>query len=575
MQISLAGLTKSNQLPSRPALPFLTDQEFVFEVSAGRTAIVTADCPCLLANLYYIMLGELLVDRGQVSIGGQRIQPSASTADDTSTVPLRPQDRGIGVVDQRSSLWWSQSLLQNVAGVLPDDEEAAAKARLMLDRCGIVQALEGAGLPLTWREQAKHEGDPEERARYLASADDVLNAFPSMLPDFVSHKRVELARELVQGPRLLTVLDSCDCAGQPNASSLYPLYQELAGETAGLLLFTRTDPQHWGFAEHVYRFTRGEEGICFESSTPEQYQVLDDKAPVAEDDVAFRLTGLSKKFGPVTVIEDITFEVERSRVTVIMGGSGCGKSTLLRMVAGIHQPTTGQVEFNYREDGQPRWLQKIVDPKTQPSREMRKAFGVLFQDGALFNSMTVAENVAAPILEHTQLHSNVIDLMVQIKLDLVAMWGNDPETPEHAHKLPAELSGGQRKRIGLARALALDPQVILYDEPSAGLDPIVSRQIDELIIQLGEVLGVTSIVITHELDSAFEIADKMVVLRKGNEKENEYWGPARMVAQGNREEITSCIHPHVIEFLEMMSYHRDMPLARYHKNWYSGICEAS
>ena len=90
-----------------------------------------------------------------------------------------------------------------------------------------------------------------------------------------------------------------------------------------------------------------------------------------------------------------------------------------------------------------------------------------------------------------------------------------------------------------------------------------------------EVLGVTSIVITHELDSAFEIADKMVVLRKGNEKENEYWGPARMVAQGNREEITSCIHPHVIEFLEVMSYHRDMPLARYHKNWYSGICEAS
>jgi phospholipid/cholesterol/gamma-HCH transport system ATP-binding protein len=181
--------------------------------------------------------------------------------------------------------------------------------------------------------------------------------------------------------------------------------------------------------------------------------------------------------------------------------------------------------------------------------------------------MTVEENIAAPIREHTPLHQNVVKGMVEIKLRQVQMWGNDADQPEHAAKLPRELSGGQRKRAALARALALDPQVIFYDEPSAGLDPIVSRQIDDLMCSLGEVLGVTSLVVTHELESAFTIADRMIVLRKGDEQANEYWKPARMVAQGGPEAIMGCVQPHVIDFLHDWSYHHDSALER-HGNWY-------
>lgn len=140
--------------------------------------------------------------------------------------------------------------------------------------------------------------------------------------------------------------------------------------------------------------------------------------------------------------------------------------------------------------------------------EVRSNFGILFQSGALFQSMTLAENVALPLEEHTDLDRNIIDIQVKIKLELVGL-------REHADKLPAQISGGMKKRAGLARALALDPKILFYDEPSAGLDPVTSAEIDQLIIDLTKKLGVTSVVVTHEMDSAFTIADRMVMLDKG------------------------------------------------------------
>jgi phospholipid/cholesterol/gamma-HCH transport system ATP-binding protein len=139
---------------------------------------------------------------------------------------------------------------------------------------------------------------------------------------------------------------------------------------------------------------------------------------------------------------------------------------------------------------------------------VRKRFGILFQSGALFNSMTVGENVALPLQEHTDLDASIINIQVKIKLELVGL-------REHAHKYPAQISGGMKKRAGLARALALDPEILFYDEPSAGLDPVTSAQIDQLILSLTKKLGVTSVVVTHEMDSAFTIADRMAMLDKG------------------------------------------------------------
>jgi len=150
----------------------------------------------------------------------------------------------------------------------------------------------------------------------------------------------------------------------------------------------------------------------------------------------------------------------------------------------------------------------ITDLRDSALDDVRKKFGILFQSGALFNSMTLRENVALPLEEHTDLPRNVIDIMVKIKLEMVGL-------REHAEKFPSQISGGMKKRAGLARALSLDPQILFYDEPSAGLDPVTSAEIDQLIINLSRQLGVTSVVVTHEMDSAFAIADRMAMLDKG------------------------------------------------------------
>lgn len=208
---------------------------------------------------------------------------------------------------------------------------------------------------------------------------------------------------------------------------------------------------------------------------------------------------LVKRFGSQTVLDGVSFDVYAGETLVIMGGSGSGKSTMLRCMIGSLKPEEGSVHL---------FGKNICDMEENELNETRKRFGILFQSGALFNSMTVGENVALPIQEHTDLDANIIEIIVKTKLEMVSL-------REHAHKYPAQISGGMKKRAGLARALALDPQILFYDEPSAGLDPVTSSQIDELMVDLTRKLGVASVVVTHEMDSAFVIADRMAMFNKG------------------------------------------------------------
>jgi len=207
----------------------------------------------------------------------------------------------------------------------------------------------------------------------------------------------------------------------------------------------------------------------------------------------------------ISVLDDVTFDIRRGETLVIMGGSGCGKSTLLNCLIGEYQVDAGDILFQTKEMSRPV---NIVGAGEGVLNSLRKRFAILFQSGALFNSMTLADNVALPLREHSTVDESVIDIVVTLKLQQVHML-------PHRDKMPAQLSGGQKKRAGLARATVLDPEIIFYDEPSAGLDPVTSAAIDELIMDLSKKLNVTSIVVTHEMDSAFRIADRMVMLEKG------------------------------------------------------------
>jgi phospholipid/cholesterol/gamma-HCH transport system ATP-binding protein len=231
---------------------------------------------------------------------------------------------------------------------------------------------------------------------------------------------------------------------------------------------------------------------------------------------------LRKTFNGKVVLEDVNFVVERGTVCVVMGGSGSGKSTVLRHLIGAYKPDKGEIYLDGEE---------ITHLSEYELAQVRRKFGMLFQGGALLNSLTVGENIALPIRHHTDLADETIELMVKMKLELVGL--RDAE-----HLKPSQISGGMQKRVSLARAIALDPKIVFYDEPSAGLDPVVTAVIDKLMIDLTKIMGITSLVVTHDMNSAFRIADQMIMLHRG-----------RIMAQGTPDEIKNSPDPLVQQFI--------------------------
>ena len=203
-----------------------------------------------------------------------------------------------------------------------------------------------------------------------------------------------------------------------------------------------------------------------------------------------QVKNLVKRFGDRAVLDGISLHVPEGKITVIMGGSGCGKSTLLKNLIGLLRPEEGEIWI----DGK-----NVAVLSETEFDEVRKKFGMLFQGAALFNSLTVGENVALPLREHTDLSEEIVRIIVKIKLELVGLTGFEDF-------YTYQISGGMKKRVALARAIALDPKVVFYDEPGAGLDPITASMIDQLILDLSRKLQITSVVVTHEMRSAFRIA---------------------------------------------------------------------
>jgi phospholipid/cholesterol/gamma-HCH transport system ATP-binding protein len=217
------------------------------------------------------------------------------------------------------------------------------------------------------------------------------------------------------------------------------------------------------------------------------------------DGPAIAVDSLQCGYEGKVVLDQVSFAVRRAEVFFIIGGSGCGKSTLLRHLVGLHQPTRGEVRF---------FGESFTQADAAARRRMLRGFGMLFQSGALWSSLTLRENVALPLEEYTVLNARERNELATLKLAQVGLGGFEDY-------YPAEISGGMKKRAGLARALALDPAIVFFDEPSAGLDPVTSRKLDELILHLRDTFGTTIVVVSHELASIFDIADRVIMLDRG------------------------------------------------------------
>jgi len=240
------------------------------------------------------------------------------------------------------------------------------------------------------------------------------------------------------------------------------------------------------------------------------------------DSPIIEVVDLVRRFGDRTVLNDISFNVYRGETLVIMGGSGCGKSTLLRHMIGSMKPTYGSVKI---------FGEEIATMKEREIGRVRQRFGMLFQSGALLASLTVGENVALPLFQHTDKSPEEIEEIVKRKLEMVGLTGFEDLKPD-------EISGGMKKRVGLARALALDPELLFSDEPTSGLDPIMTAVVDQLTLKLAHGSHMTAVVVSHDMTSAFRIATRMIMLGHGS-----------IVAQGTPEKIRTSTNPEVHQFI--------------------------
>lgn len=235
-----------------------------------------------------------------------------------------------------------------------------------------------------------------------------------------------------------------------------------------------------------------------------------------------KVEDLVKTFGARRVLNGVSLEIYEGETFVVMGGSGCGKSTLLRHLIGSLKPDSGRVLIKDKD------ITQISEAELD---EIKKRFGMLFQSSALLDSLSVEENVSLPLKEHTKLSPEIIKIMVKMKLSLVGLRGFE-------NHMPSEISGGMKKRVGLARAIAMDPDIVFYDEPSAGLDPVVAAVIDKLILDLSKKLLITSVVVTHDMQSVFRIADRVAMLHKGT-----------VLEVGTPKEIKNSSNPIVQQFI--------------------------
>jgi phospholipid/cholesterol/gamma-HCH transport system ATP-binding protein len=245
---------------------------------------------------------------------------------------------------------------------------------------------------------------------------------------------------------------------------------------------------------------------------------------MANSDAVIEVRGLECRYQETVVLRDVSFTVPPGEILVVAGPSGCGKSTLLKNMIGLHEPYRGDVFY---------FGQSFTTAEPVMRRDLWRQMGILYQSSALWSAMTVAENVALPLQEYTQLSAARIAELVRLKLAFVGLQGAES-------RFPAELSGGMRKRAGLARALALDPKILFFDEPSAGLDPLSARNLDQLIVKIRAAFGTTVVVVSHELDSIFSIADRVLMLDTAEKTVIAVGAPRSLLKQGD---------PRVREFL--------------------------
>lgn len=256
----------------------------------------------------------------------------------------------------------------------------------------------------------------------------------------------------------------------------------------------------------------------------------------SQREAVIEVSDLVTHYGDTRILNHVNLEVYRGEILVVMGGSGSGKSTLLRHLLGLNKPTSGSIKILGRE---------TTHLDQMGMYELRRQIGVAFQGGALFSSMSVAENVQLPLREHTSLDEGTIEIMSRMKLEMVNLAG-------FGHLRPSELSGGMLKRAGLARSLIMDPKLLFFDEPSAGLDPVVSAELDQLILNLRDAMHMTIVVVTHELESAFDIADRIVILDKGD-----------ILITGTVEEVKNSDLPRVQDLLNRRPRNEEIDVDEY------------